>query len=145
MFFFQNFCRNISICIHFFYTAAFSFYVMEGIFVYSNVSYVVRKNGMLSNMGNFMAGWGMAIIVIAFTVSFEYDNYGGEYHCFLQINTGLIYGMLGPIIILCIVAIMLIEAGTNVDEETMIPLEGKSNNLKFIYLLSLSQTNADCV
>lgn len=73
----QTWCRNFSICIHFFFTAAFSFYLLEGVYVYSCVSYAVKKDGLLSNMGNFMAGWGMAIIVIAFTVSFEYDSYGG--------------------------------------------------------------------
>ena len=72
-------CRNISICIHFFYTAVFAFYVVEAVYVYANVSYVVPKDGMLSNMGNFMAGWGMAVVVIAFTISFEYDSYGGDY------------------------------------------------------------------
>ncbi|XP_059096721.1 uncharacterized protein LOC131891214 [Tigriopus californicus] len=72
-------CRNISIFIHFFYTAVFAFFLMEGIFMYSLVSRVVPRNGMLSNMGSFMAGWGIAITVITFTVSFEYENYGGDY------------------------------------------------------------------
>ena len=75
----EELCRNFSICIHFFFTAVFAFYVMEGVYVYANVSHVVPRGGMLSNMGNFMAGWGAAVAVIAFTVSFEYDNYGGEY------------------------------------------------------------------
>lgn len=57
----------------------FSFYVLEGIHMYSMVSHVVTKDGMMSNMGNFMAGWGLTIAVIAFTVSFEFDNYGGTY------------------------------------------------------------------
>lgn len=52
---------------------------MEGIYMYSLVSRVVARNGMLSNTGSFMAGWGIAIAVITFTVSFEYENYGGDY------------------------------------------------------------------
>ena len=40
-------------------------------------------------------------------------------------DTGLIYGQAIPIVILCIITIMLIEAGYNVDEETMLKLPGK--------------------
>ena len=39
-------------------------------------------------------------------------------------DTGLIYGQYVPIVIKTIVAIMLIEAGSNVDEETMSKLPG---------------------
>jgi len=69
----------MSIMIHFFFTAVFAWFVVEAVYAYSFMSYAVRNHGMLSNMGNFMVGWGSAIIVIAFSVSFEYDNYGGEY------------------------------------------------------------------
>lgn len=57
----------------------FAFYVVEAVYAYSIVSYCVRKDGMMSNAGNFMTGWGIAIVVIAFSVSFQYDNYGGTY------------------------------------------------------------------
>mgnify|MGYP003890615767 CR=1 FL=1 len=72
-------CRNVSICIHYFFTAVFAFYVLEGVYMYSLLAHVVTKDGMLSNLGNFMAGWGLATCVIAFTVSFEYELYGGDY------------------------------------------------------------------
>ena len=38
-----------------------------------------RSGGMISNLGNFVCGWGMAVTVIAFTVSFEYNSYGSVY------------------------------------------------------------------
>ncbi len=72
-------CRNVSICIHFFFTAVFAFFLMEGIHMYSMVANTTRANGMLSNLGNFVCGWGMAITVIAFSVSFEYNSYGAPY------------------------------------------------------------------
>ena len=40
-------------------------------------------------------------------------------------DTGLIYGQYVPIVIMSIVVIMLIEAGSNVDEETMSKLPGE--------------------
>ena len=93
-------CRNVSICIHFFYTAALALFLMEGIHMYSMVAKVLssfgiciqyycslmfdptkatRSGGMISNLGNFVCGWGMAVTVIAFTVSFEYNSYGSVY------------------------------------------------------------------
>ena len=44
-------------------------------------------------------------------------------------DTGLIYGQAIPIVIMSIITIMLIEAGGNVDEETMLKLPGKSLNI----------------
>ena len=77
--FFQDWCRNISIFIHFFFTVVFAFFMLEGIYMYSLLANVVTKNGMLSYMGNFLCGWGIGICVIAFSVSFEFEDYGGDY------------------------------------------------------------------
>lgn len=73
------YCRLISIFIHFFYTVVFAFFALEAMYMYSILANVVRQNGMLSHTGNFVIGWGCGIVVIAFSCSFEYDNYGGEY------------------------------------------------------------------
>jgi hypothetical protein len=71
--------RNLAICIHFFFTAAFTFFFMESIHMYSMVARTTRRMGMLSNLGNFVCGWGFAITVIAFSISFEYNSYGSVY------------------------------------------------------------------
>jgi hypothetical protein len=34
---------------------------------------------MLGYAGNFFCGWGTGILVIAYSISFEYENYGGDY------------------------------------------------------------------
>ena len=75
----QASCRNISMCLHFFFTVVFAFFLLEGVFMYSLLSHVVTSNGMLSYVGNFLFGWGAGICVLAFCISFEYDNYGGAY------------------------------------------------------------------
>ena len=72
-------CRLISICLHFFFTVCFAFFMLEAMFFYSILGNVVRKNGMMSHTGNFVTGWGVGIVVIAFSCSFEYEEYGGEY------------------------------------------------------------------
>ena len=72
-------CKVISICLHFFYTATFAFFMLEAVFMYSILANVVKKDGMMTKTQNFALGWGIAVIVIVFSVSFEYDSYGGEY------------------------------------------------------------------
>ena len=54
--------------------------------MYSLLGNVVTSNGMLSYMGNFLGGWGIGVCVIAFTVSFEFEDYGGDYTLVQIIN-----------------------------------------------------------
>lgn len=50
-------------------------------------------------------------------------------------DTGLMYGEYIPVVILSIITFMLIEAGSNVDDDTMTKLPGKYTNT-----VDLSQT-----
>jgi len=45
-----------------------------------------------------------------FNICFEYENYGGEYHCWLQLDTGLMYGQFLPIGLMTIITLAIIEA-----------------------------------
>jgi hypothetical protein len=40
---------------------------------------------------------------------FEYKHYGGLYHCWLQMDTNLVFGQLVPIVILTIMALTILE------------------------------------
>ena len=39
----------------------------------------------------------------------RYDNFGGEYHCYLQLDTPLVYGVYIPMIVFTIVTLSIIE------------------------------------
>jgi hypothetical protein len=43
---------------------------------------------MLGYAGNFFCGWGVGILVITYSISFEFDSYGGEYSSVELINIG---------------------------------------------------------
>ena len=47
----------------------------------------------------------MPAFIILFNMCFEYDNYGGVYHCWLNMDTGLMYVIITDIIILVIILI----------------------------------------
>ncbi|KAG7154006.1 adhesion G-protein coupled receptor D1-like [Homarus americanus] len=103
-------CTLVSILVHFFFTACFMFMFLEALHMYAFVAYVIKKEGMFSRVQNTLVGWGIAAIIILFCMCFEYENYGGSYHCWLQMDTALMYGQLLPIVSLVILTFTLIEA-----------------------------------
>ena len=49
---------------------------------------------------------------------FAYEYYGGTYHCWLRMDTSLIYGQYIPIVFITIVTFAVIEAAGDVDGYT---------------------------
>ncbi|XP_068212022.1 adhesion G-protein coupled receptor D1-like [Palaemon carinicauda] len=105
-----NFCRAVSIFIHFFFTACFLFMMLEALHMYALVAHVVKKDGMMSKVQNTLFGWGMALFIVLCSMCFEYNNYGSVYHCWLQMDTPLVYGQFIPVIAIMIITFTLIEA-----------------------------------
>ncbi|CAL4061987.1 unnamed protein product, partial [Meganyctiphanes norvegica] len=103
-------CRVVSIFIHLCFTACYVFIFLEALQMYSLVAYVVKKDGMFTRLQNTLVGWGLSSFIILFCMCFEYDNYGGKYHCWLQMDTPLVYGQFIPVIVLVIITFTLIEA-----------------------------------
>ena len=56
--------------------------------MYGLVASVVKNSGMLATKQNIFIGWGIPAFIILFNMCFEYDNYGGTYHCWLQMDKG---------------------------------------------------------
>ena len=102
-------CRIISILTHFFFLACFVFMFLEAIHVYAMVASVVHKDGMFTKWQNLsigkynntityaialikknvtvFLGWGIPTGIVLICVALEYENYGGKYHCWLQMDT----------------------------------------------------------
>ena len=72
-------------------------------------------------MQNTLIGWGLSAFIVLVTMCFEYDNYGGVYHCWLQMDKPLCVGQYIPIIAIMIVTFTLIEAAGAADYA---PLKG---------------------
>jgi hypothetical protein len=86
------------------------FMFLESLHTYTIVAYVVKKNGVLSRLQNTLVGWGFSLAITCIVVGLNYDDYGGEYHCWLQVNTSLMFGQMIPIIVLVILTFTMIEA-----------------------------------
>lgn len=103
-------CRIISILIHMFFTTCFVFMFLESLHTYSIVAFVVKKNGMLTRLQNVLTGWGVGVGITLLVVSFRYADYGGVYHCWLQMDTPLLFCQYIPILIMVVLTLTLIEA-----------------------------------
>ena len=103
-------CRIISILIHYFFTVCFTFMLLEAVHMYAMVASVVKEKGLLSTKQNLVVGWGIPAFIILFNMCFEYESYGTEYHCWLAMDTGLLYGQYVPIVVMVVTSFTLIEA-----------------------------------
>ena len=54
-------------------------------------------------------------IIVLYNMCFEYENYGGTYHCWLRMDTALIYGQYIPIVFMTIVTFAIVEAAGDAD------------------------------
>jgi len=103
-------CKVISVLIHMFHVTCFVFMFLEALYTYSLVAFVVKRDGLLTKKQNIAVGWGTGIGTTMIVVSLEWKNYGGEYHCWLQMNTTLMIGQYVPMVVLAILTLTLIEA-----------------------------------
>ncbi|KAF2363623.1 GPCR family 2 secretin-like [Trinorchestia longiramus] len=84
--------------------------MLEAVHMYTLVAYVVKKDGLFDRKMNMGIGWGISLVIVGISVAFEWDNYGASYHCWLQMDTGLLIAQQLPIIVLMIMTFTLIEA-----------------------------------
>ena len=91
------------------------FMLLESIHTYSLVAFVVKKNGILTKAQNVISGWGLSIAIILLVCSMQYENYGGDYHCWLKVNTPLMFAQMIPTVTLVILTFTVIEAAGAAD------------------------------
>jgi len=109
-------CRIVSIIIHYCFTVCFMFMFLEAVHMYGFVASVVKHRGILATKQNIFIGWGIPAFIILFNMCFEYDNYGSSYHCWLEMDSGLMYGQYVPIVCLVVTTFTLIEAAGASDD-----------------------------
>ena len=83
---------------------------LESLHTYSLVAFVVKKNGVLNRLQNTLVGWGFSVAIVSAACGLTFEDYGGEYHCWLQVNTNLIFTQLIPIVIIVVLTLTLLEA-----------------------------------
>ncbi|XP_055939758.1 adhesion G-protein coupled receptor D1-like isoform X2 [Argiope bruennichi] len=106
-------CQLISISLHFFFTVCFMFLFLETLHVYSMVAFVVPRNGLLNRFQNMLVGWGVSILILIVTVCFFLEDYAASYHCWAQMDKPIVYLLVGPVICICVLDFIMLEAAGN--------------------------------
>jgi cytochrome bd-type quinol oxidase subunit 1 len=100
----------VSVLLHFFFTAVFMFMFLEALHTYSLVAFVVKKNGLFSRRQNVIIGWGIPLGIVLISMGLFLDEYGGKYHCWLQMDKDLMMAQIIPMVVLVILIFTMIEA-----------------------------------
>ncbi len=74
-----------------------------------------RQDGLFTPVQNVVVGWGTAFVIILSDMCFHYDNFGGEYHCWLRLDSNLMYGIYIPMIMLVVMTFAVVEAAGSSD------------------------------
>ena len=84
--------------------------LLEAIHTYSLVAFVLKRNGLLTKTQNVLSGWMLSIAIILIVASLQFENYGGEYHCWLQVDSPMMFGQIVPTVVLVILIFTVLEA-----------------------------------
>ena len=95
--------------------------MLEALHCYSILAYVVRKGGLLTKVQNIVVGWVGSASIVLIVCSKCFEDYGGDYHCWLQLDKMLIYGQIAPIVLLWFITFTLIEAAGQASEFRKLP------------------------
>ena len=109
--------------------------LLEALHSYSILAYVVRKGGLLTKTQNVVVGWFGSAAIVLLVCSKCFEEYGGSYHCWVQLDTVLVYGQLIPIVFLWFVTYTLIEAAGQATGLRKLPgvIEAEYTSGKFFY------------
>lgn len=84
--------------------------LLEALHAYSLVAFVVKRNGILSKLQNILLGWGYALANILIVLGLDFDDYGGLYHCWLQVNKPIMFYVVISLILLVVMTFTILEA-----------------------------------
>ncbi|XP_070539442.1 adhesion G protein-coupled receptor L4-like isoform X2 [Ptychodera flava] len=91
-------CTTIAFMLHYFFLAAFTWMLIEGIHLYMKSTMIFGKE--IKTWIFFLLGWGLPIVIVGITFAIRHDGYGrkGSGNCWLSTDNGLSWAFIGPIL-----------------------------------------------
>ena len=101
-------CTTLAFILLYFYLAAFSWMMLEGIHIY-RMLVKVFESGKDPRKAYFAAGWGIPLLLVVITVAIFRDNVTSEYYCWLSATNGALWMFAGPVcLVICVNMVMLL-------------------------------------
>ncbi|XP_070555708.1 adhesion G protein-coupled receptor E5-like [Ptychodera flava] len=103
----EHVCTLVAVLLHYFFTASFSWMLIEGANLYIKSVFVFAKE--VPTAGLVAAGWGMPAIIVGIALGIRFEGYGRNGICWLSFEDGLIWAFAGPVIFVIVAnAVILI-------------------------------------
>ncbi|KAL1023323.1 hypothetical protein UPYG_G00039220 [Umbra pygmaea] len=100
-------CTLVAALLHFFFMAAFSWMLVEGLLLWSKVV-TVNLSEEQHMKYYYLIGWGLPVLIVTITLASASGNYSADGHCWLSVQNGVIWGFTGPVIFIITVNAMVL-------------------------------------
>ncbi|XP_065903383.1 adhesion G protein-coupled receptor L3-like isoform X2 [Dysidea avara] len=96
-------CLIVAILLHYFFMAAFSWMLCEGILLFISLRYLFYEGAFLSRKFFFLTGWGLPIPIVIASAAISHDKYGINDRCWISEEKGAIWAFIGPMLLIIMV------------------------------------------
>ncbi|XP_072908686.1 adhesion G protein-coupled receptor D2 [Hemitrygon akajei] len=90
-------CWVVTVLLHLFFMAAFSWMLVEGILLWSKVVTVNMSEDKRVKY-YYLIGWGFPVFIVVITIATTGDGYMADSHCWLNIESSVIWAFVGPVL-----------------------------------------------
>ncbi|WAR22119.1 AGRL1-like protein, partial [Mya arenaria] len=88
-------CRVMAVVLHYSFTAVFTWMLVEGLHLYTQVIQVFQPCKSRENV--YLAfGWGIPLLLVATSLAADFDGYGSDKSCWLSVSRHTIWAFVGP-------------------------------------------------
>ncbi|XP_015734911.1 adhesion G-protein coupled receptor D2 isoform X1 [Coturnix japonica] len=93
----QVLCFLVTAFLHLLFMAAFSWMLVEGLLLWSKVVAVNMSEDRRMKF-YYATGWGLPSIIVGVTLATSFNNYVADNHCWLNVQTNVIWAFVGPVL-----------------------------------------------
>ncbi|XP_023859140.2 adhesion G protein-coupled receptor D2 isoform X2 [Salvelinus sp. IW2-2015] len=98
----EGVCLAVTALLHFFFMASFSWMLVEGLLLWSKVVSVNISEDRRMKM-YYSIGWGLPVVIVGVTLTISLDKYKADNHCWLNVETDMIWAFVGPVLFILVV------------------------------------------
>ncbi|XP_031571070.1 adhesion G-protein coupled receptor D1-like [Actinia tenebrosa] len=91
-------CMVIAIVLHYFYTAAFMWMLVEGIHLYQKVVIAYQVRNVKERL-YFLFAWGFPFVIVGIAFAANREGYGTSRGCWLSLEKGFRWAFITPVIV----------------------------------------------
>ncbi|NWU08112.1 AGRD2 protein, partial [Cephalopterus ornatus] len=91
----QVLCFMVTVFLHLFFMAAFSWMLVEGLLLWSKVVAVNMSEDRRMKF-YYMTGWGLPVLIVGVTLATSFNKYVAANRCWLNAQTNVIWAFVGP-------------------------------------------------